>query len=126
MRSLQRRLVDIGKEAEAYAPPEEQTILPTSFADLLSHLDELSRVEYTGDVDCPLGLDEFPQSSSWAQTAWQAELNASGRVFMGAHIRLGGGAGMSAPRMHYFDAVGGSGMIYIGYLGPHLKVKSTN
>lgn len=53
-------------------------------------------------------------------------VDPSGKVFMGAHVRLGGGAGMSAPRMHYFDDVKNTGKIYIGYLGPHLPVKTTN
>ncbi|WP_030172372.1 hypothetical protein [Spirillospora albida] len=53
-------------------------------------------------------------------------VDASGKVFMGAHVRLGGGGGMSAPRMHYADDVKGTGKIYVGYLGPHLPVKSTN
>ncbi|MFF4777904.1 hypothetical protein ACFY05_34275 [Microtetraspora fusca] len=54
------------------------------------------------------------------------EVAPSGRIFMGSHIRIGGGAGMSAPRLHFHDDVKRTGKIYIGYLGPHLDVKSTN
>jgi hypothetical protein len=54
------------------------------------------------------------------------EVDSSESVFMGAHINIGGGAGMSAPRLHFYDDVRKTGMIYIGYLGPHLDVKSTN
>ncbi|WP_433243494.1 hypothetical protein ACQPYK_39930 [Streptosporangium sp. CA-135522] len=54
------------------------------------------------------------------------EVNFLGRVHMWAHIRIGGGAGMSSPRLHFYDDVHGTGKIYIGYLGPHLDVKSTN
>lgn len=189
VRSLQRRLIRVGHDTEAYAPAEEQTVLPTSFAEVLDRLVELPRIEFTGNVNQPLTLDDMPHSSSWAQTAWQAvtAMNAyadasargsfagsfvswckespsgehafsygkvapdesdtvkndpkmrharmlpvpeavasSRKVFMGAHVRLGGGAGMSAPRMHYFDDVNNTGKIYIGYLGPHLRVKSTN
>ncbi|GAA0421878.1 hypothetical protein Acor_52120 [Acrocarpospora corrugata] len=55
-----------------------------------------------------------------------ADVAPAGTVFMGAHIRIGGGAGMSAPRLHFYDDARGTGKIYIGYLGPHLPVKSTN
>lgn len=54
------------------------------------------------------------------------EVNPSECVFMGAHIRIGGGGGISSPRLHFYDDVRNSGKIYIGYLGPHLPVKSTN
>jgi len=55
-----------------------------------------------------------------------ADVNPSKCVFMGAHIRIGSGAGISAPRLHYYDDVRNTGKIYIDYLGPHLPVKSTN
>lgn len=189
VRSLRRRLTDIGRATEAYAPADDRTDLPTSFAALLERIGDLPRIAFTGESDFPLALDDMPSAASWAQTAWQAmtAMNAyadasaqgrfaggfvawckeppsgehaispgkvapdesetvkndskmrharilpvpidvapSGKVFMGAHVRLGGGAGMKAPRMHYFDDVKHTGKVYIGYLGPHLKVKSTN
>lgn len=189
VRSLQRRLVQIGREAEAYVPADEQTILPTSFAELLDNIKTTPRVDFTGDVDRALELDNRPSASSWAQTAWQtvlamndyaeasvagrfsgsfiawcknpppgeraisagkvapdesdsvkhdprmrsarlfpvpSEIDPTGKAFMAAHVRLGGGGGMSAPRMHYFDCVKRTGRVYVGYLGTHLPVKSTN
>lgn len=43
-----------------------------------------------------------------------------GEVFMGAHFRVGG-VRPPAPRMHaYDDTAGPTGLIHIGYLGPHL------
>ncbi|OLT24059.1 hypothetical protein BJF79_13965 [Actinomadura sp. CNU-125] len=189
VRALRRRLVQAGRKADTYTPPEERTFLPASFAELLDRVEELERVEFTGDEDQPLHMDEMPSAASWAQTAWQAmlamndyaeasatgrfsggfrawcteppsgahaisagkvaadesdtvkasakmsrarllpvpvEVDPSGRLHMWAHVRLGGGAGMSAPRLHYADAVKQMGKIYIGYLGPHLPVKSTN
>ncbi|NUW33380.1 hypothetical protein HTZ77_18375 [Nonomuraea sp. SMC257] len=189
VRGLQRRLVHIGHEKDAFEPQEQRTILPGSFAELLDRMEELSRIVFTGDIGLPLGLDEMPNASSWAQTTWQAllalnsyadaraadrfagsflqwckeppvgeyaipagkvaadeseavkkdmrmrrqhtfpvppKVDAKGRLFMGAHIRIGGGAGMRAPRMHYHDGVKAAGLICVGYIGPHLKVKSTN
>ncbi|MEU8122381.1 hypothetical protein AB0C21_27050 [Spirillospora sp. NPDC049024] len=189
VRTLQRRLVQAGRGSDAYAQSDEQTILPNSFAEVVDRIEDLARIEFTGDIDHPLDLDTMPSASSWAQTAWQAllamdgyaeasaegrfnggflawckqppsgaraispgkigadesetvkgnakmsrrrllpvprEVDPSGKVYMWAHVRLGGGAGMSAPRMHYFDDVKNTGRIYIGYLGPHLPVKSTN
>ncbi|MGW7100428.1 hypothetical protein [Streptomyces sp. NPDC054838] len=43
-----------------------------------------------------------------------------GPVFMREHFRIGGGR-PPAPRMHVFDGTGdGSGLIDVGYIGPHL------
>ncbi|SDR04902.1 hypothetical protein SAMN04489764_3207 [Thermostaphylospora chromogena] len=189
VRTLRKRLEDAGRAEEAYLPAEETTRLPTQLPEVLERLEELDRVEFTGDVDLVWKLEEKAQSSTWAQTTWRVvvalqeyadsvargkfhgdfrrwcleppsgasaipvgkvkpdesdtvrknakmrrkrelpvprDVDNSGRVYMGAHIRIGGGAGMSAPRLHYYDDVRGTGKIYIGYLGPHLEVKSTN
>lgn len=43
-----------------------------------------------------------------------------GEVFMGAHFRVGG-VRPRAPRMHIYDDTSGTtGLIHVGYLGPHL------
>jgi len=42
------------------------------------------------------------------------------KVFMGAHVRVGGGNTI-APRLHYFDGACAEYGIYIGYIGPHLS-----
>lgn len=54
------------------------------------------------------------------------EVDPSRRIHMWSHIYIGGNAGMSSPRLYFHDDVHGTGKIYIGYLGPHLTVKSTN
>ncbi|TDC90937.1 hypothetical protein [Actinomadura sp. 7K507] len=189
VRALRHRLVQAGHQTDGHTPPDEQTLLPTSAAEVVDRIAELERIVFTGDIDHPLELDMMPSASSWAQTAWQAllamddyaaasadgrfgggffawckeppaagraisagkvaadesetvkgnakmsrrrmlpvpeDVDPSGEVHMWAHIRLGGGAGMSAPRMHYFDDVKNTGKVYIGYLGPHLPVRSTN
>ncbi|MER5360678.1 hypothetical protein [Streptomyces sp. NPDC002785] len=41
------------------------------------------------------------------------------KVFMGAHVRVGGGNTV-APRLHYYDDRCADHGIFIGYLGPHL------
>ncbi|MFF8267487.1 hypothetical protein ACF059_08835 [Streptomyces sp. NPDC016562] len=41
------------------------------------------------------------------------------RLFMGAHVRIGGGNTV-APRLHYHDAARAEHGIFIGYIGPHL------
>ncbi|MEV4388267.1 hypothetical protein AB0J68_21550 [Micromonospora sp. NPDC049580] len=48
-----------------------------------------------------------------------------GRVFMGAHVRLGTLATVS-PRLHFHDDSAGSGAIYIGYVGRHLSNTATS
>jgi len=52
------------------------------------------------------------------------EVDPSGRVFMGAHLRIGGGG--TAPRLHYRDDCSGTGRIYLGYIGLHLHNTRTN
>ncbi|MFE0462568.1 hypothetical protein ACFW1A_25265 [Kitasatospora sp. NPDC058965] len=53
-----------------------------------------------------------------------ASVDPSGRAFMGAHLRIGGGR--TAPRLHYLDDCSGSGRIYVGYIGMHLTNTMTN
>ena len=42
------------------------------------------------------------------------------RVFMQAHLKIGGGNTI-APRLHFYDDCLRSGKVYVGYLGPHLR-----
>jgi hypothetical protein len=49
------------------------------------------------------------------------EIDPSGQIFMGAHVRVGASAGgRISPRLHFHDATSQNGMIYVGYLGRHL------
>jgi hypothetical protein len=52
-------------------------------------------------------------------------IDPEGRVFMGAHFKIAQ-AGLTSPRLHYFDATAIDGRIYFGYLGPHLPTPKTN
>jgi hypothetical protein len=52
-------------------------------------------------------------------------VDPSGKTVMQAHFRLGR-AGMSSPRMYYFDAFHIDGHAYVGYIGPHLTNTQTN
>ncbi|MCX4799588.1 hypothetical protein OG497_37675 [Streptomyces sp. NBC_01242] len=48
------------------------------------------------------------------------DVEGLGEVFMGAHFRIGG-VRPPAPRMHvYDDTCGPTGLIHVGYIGPHL------
>ncbi|MGW9067938.1 hypothetical protein ACWGQT_00600 [Streptomyces yangpuensis] len=48
------------------------------------------------------------------------DVPGAGVVFMGEHFRVGGSR-PPAPRMHIYDGTGdGSGLIHVGYIGPHL------
>lgn len=49
----------------------------------------------------------------------------TGSVFMGAHFKIAQ-SGLVSPRLHYFDATGIDGNVYVGYIGPHLPTKQTN
>lgn len=48
-----------------------------------------------------------------------------GEVFMGAHFKITQ-QGLISPRLHYFDDTTRSGLVYVGYIGPHLPTKKTN
>jgi hypothetical protein len=49
------------------------------------------------------------------------EIDPAGKVFMGAHIRIGASsAGQINPRLYLHDATAQTGHVYVGYLGPHL------
>ncbi|MBK3525371.1 MULTISPECIES: hypothetical protein [Streptomyces] len=62
-----------------------------------------------------------------SNAAWRRErtfplpehVEPSGRLFMGAHVRIGGGNTV-APRLHYHDAACAEHGLFIGYIGPHL------
>ncbi|MGH3324831.1 MAG: hypothetical protein ACRDOV_10485, partial [Streptomyces sp.] len=41
-------------------------------------------------------------------------------VYMQAHLRIGGGNTI-APRLHFHDGAPQTGLVYVGYLGPHLR-----
>lgn len=50
----------------------------------------------------------------------------SGPQFFEAHVDIGSGK-PPAPRLHFWDDTDGpSGKVFVGYVGPHLKNKSTN
>lgn len=41
------------------------------------------------------------------------------KMYMEAHLRIGGGNTV-APRLHFYDDGGNTGLLYVGYIGPHL------
>ncbi|MET7635716.1 hypothetical protein [Streptomyces sp. NPDC005078] len=41
-------------------------------------------------------------------------------IYMQAHLRIGGGNTI-APRLHFHDDSPNTGLLYVGYLGPHLR-----
>jgi len=84
----------------------------------------------SGEYVIPVGKVAMTESESVRSNArWRRErefpvpdhASGSGRVFMEAHIRIGAsGAGHINPRLYFFDEALQTGLIYIGYLGPHL------
>ncbi|MFF8970346.1 hypothetical protein [Streptomyces sp. NPDC014995] len=45
-------------------------------------------------------------------------VDPSGKLFMEAHLRIGGGNTV-APRLYFYDDGPNTGLVYVGYLGPH-------
>lgn len=52
-------------------------------------------------------------------------VDPKGYTTMSAHFKLAQ-IGMISPRLHYFDDVTKTGLVYIGYIGPHLTNTQTN
>lgn len=52
-------------------------------------------------------------------------VDPSGSAVMAAHFKLAR-HGMVSPRLHYYDDVAGTGAVYVGYIGEHLRCVSTN
>ncbi len=53
------------------------------------------------------------------------EVDSTGTIFMGAHFKIAQ-SGIISPRLHYHNDVRGTGRIYIGYIGKHLRNSQTN
>ena len=53
------------------------------------------------------------------------EVSADESVLMEAHFKLGS-LGLVSPRMHFYDDTAATGLVYVGYIGPHLRTEQTN
>jgi hypothetical protein len=73
-RAFRQRLIEAGVPADSLIPLEATPDTPPGeFAELLDWIERhLPRVEYTGDIDEPLGLDSSPESSTWVRSSWEA------------------------------------------------------
>lgn len=100
--------------------------------------------DYAGNVktylkQTPSGYRTVPQTR-FGEAETESTLNQWGRqrifkvptdvhedceVLMEAHFKLPR-CGMVTPRIHYYDHTHASGMVYVGYIGPHLRTKATN
>lgn len=50
----------------------------------------------------------------------------SGRIHMGAHLKISEGGGNLAPRVYFHDDTGGqTGKVHVGFVGPHYLVPNT-
>ncbi len=52
-------------------------------------------------------------------------VDPDGSVAMMGHFKIAQ-SGLISPRLHYYDDVTRTGVVYIGYIGPHLPTKRTN
>lgn len=68
--------------------------------------------------------DQNPRFRSLRTFAVDEAVDDAGSVYMPAHIKLEKG-GNPAPRIHFYDDTDGpTGLIYVGWLGPHRDNKS--
>lgn len=47
-------------------------------------------------------------------------IDPSGVGWFGAHVRVDSGGSAPAPRLHFLDQTEDSGLVVVGYIGPHL------
>jgi hypothetical protein len=82
----------------------------------------------------PAGKVTMKESDTVARNpAWRRErmlpvppeVDPSGLAYMEAHLRIGGGSTIS-PRLHFHDDTAGTGLLYIGHIGPHLTNTRTS
>jgi hypothetical protein len=73
-RAFRQRLIEAGVPADSLIPLEATPDAPPGeFAELLDWIERhLPRVEYTGDIGEPLGLDSSPESLTWVRSSWEA------------------------------------------------------
>ncbi|HEX4830913.1 MAG TPA: hypothetical protein VH478_07465 [Trebonia sp.] len=74
VRALRQQLIESGvATGPVYGLQAPPGTPPGEFAELLDWIERhLPRVEYTGDIDQPLGLDSSPESSTWVRSSWEA------------------------------------------------------
>ncbi|MFF7328661.1 hypothetical protein [Streptomyces sp. NPDC008150] len=75
----------------------------------------------------PSGKVKMKESESVGNNgAWRRQrtypvpksVDPSGSLFMQSHLRIGGGNTVS-PRLYFHDDTAGTGLVYVGYIGPH-------
>lgn len=118
--------------------------------DVLGALDDYARVvlddTFSGGVhqyltDTPPGCRTFsanrhapdesddvhtnPQYSALRMLRVPRTVSPDEAVFMGAHFKIAQLRTVS-PRLHYYNDVRNTGMVYVGYIGKHLKTARTN
>jgi len=76
-----------------------------------------------GETEIVSNTDRFRAARTFPVPA---ELSSDGWAYFPAHVRIDRAGGV-APRLHFLDDVGGvTGLIHVGYLGPHLPSPGTN
>ncbi len=116
--------------------------------DSLVALSDYVRAQSTGDcngnvhqylLNTPNGYRGMPpKKHSWTETASTmnqfgdarelpvpTDVDPSGYTTMRAHFKLAR-IGMTSPRLYYLDDFAGTGKVYVGYIGPHLKNTQSN
>ncbi len=186
VRYLQRRLEESGQGEAAWSevPASERTEVPEDYETLIGAVNDLEWVEFTGDSDVLLSLQDHDPLGNWTRKTWEALLaldgyaeakhagfagsfhnyltsaetegpkiavnrykasesetvskkwrserefpvppgvDPTGRVYMDSHISIALKRSTS-PRLHFHDATGNDGRVYVGYIGPHLTNTQT-
>ena len=119
--------------------------------DALRALNDYARARTAGAIDSG-GLHSYlnntpPGYRSWPATKYAAtesdttrndrrlarlrefpvpeEVSSAGWIEMWAHLKIAQ-RGQVSPRLHFHDGTGSTGLVYVGYIGPHLETRATN
>lgn len=110
-------------ELERYASADGEGRAPNLREYVEKFTTQIAQGEFSADET--KSVKENPKYRNPRMLPVPTSVDASGRVFMGAHFRLSQDNG-KAMRMHVYDASASDGRVYVGYIGQHLPSRMTS
>lgn len=71
-------------------------------------------------------VESSPRLAEQRRFPVDTRIDGSGTIIMWSHLKIAEGGGPLAPRVYFHDdSRGGTGMVHIGYIGPHRHLENT-
>lgn len=112
-------------EANDYAKAKKAGI---SHGDLHHHLSAPNGTRVSANQHARTESETVKNNAKWLRARVfpvPSEIDSRGEIEMLPHFKIAK-FGMISPRLHYHDATGQDGKVYVGYIGPHLPSNQTN